>query len=156
MATDIIGTPSLLRRLAAMFYDFWLVLACLLCVTALIIGLRVGIESDTLVKGQAAISGAWRLPTFAILVVFSASFFAYFWVKNGQTLGMQTWRVRVQNADGSNVSYKQAYIRFVAALFSLSFFGLGYLWVLIDKNHQSLHDKLSKSQLVLLAKKKKT
>lgn len=155
MATEIIGTPSLLRRFAAMFYDFWLVLACLFVVTALLIALQQLTHSGPEASNQIALSGPWKLPTFIIAVLFSASFFAYFWVKNGQTLGMQTWRVRVQNLDGSNLSFRQAYLRFSVAIFSLGFFGLGYLWVIADKNHQSLHDKLSKSQLVLLAKKKK-
>ena len=150
----VIGYPSLLRRLAAMFYDCWLVAACLLLSTAFMIGLRVVIQGTAAIPdGTMAISDDWQLPSFIVNVLVIVGFFGYFWTKLGQTLGMQTWRLRIDRAEGGNISWQQVMVRLAVSLVSLSCFGLGYLWCLVDKNQQSLHDKLSKTQTVLLEKR---
>jgi uncharacterized RDD family membrane protein YckC len=149
-------TPGLLRRLAAIFYDAWLVFALLLACVGIMILLRIGIEgSDSLAKGQPAISGLWRIPTFLLMLFTLMHFYIYFWIKNGQTLGMQTWRIRLDNAEHERISLKQAYIRFAAALLSIICAGLGFLWMYIDKDKLTWQDRLSQSQLVLLPKNKK-
>ena len=80
---------------------------------------------------------------------------AKFWTYSGQTLGMQVWCIRVQNADGSAISLWQALLRFVVSIASLLCVGLGFFWSLIDKQHRSWHDIYSNSQLVRIPKKKK-
>lgn len=156
--TEPTPSPSLLRRLTAMFYDSLLALALLLATTFIVIAVRYVTEgADSMPPGQPAISGAWKIPSFLVNLLTLAVFFAYFWVRNGQTLGMQTWRMQVvDDVSGGNLSWKQAFIRFAAALLSAGCFGLGYLWVVFDKNKKSWHDHLSHSHLVLLPKKKKS
>ena len=151
---ELLGNPGLFRRLIALFYDSLLLFALSLCCVALIIAIRVGIEGTASISdGERAISGIWRLPTF-ILVVFACShFYIYFWTKSGQTLGMQTWKLRLDNPDNKRVTLKQAYIRCLASIFSASIFGLGYLWVLFGKDKLSWHDKISGTHLVLLPKR---
>lgn len=149
-----LSSPSLLRRLAAIFYDSWLVFALLLACTGLMILLRIGIEGE-LTRGQPAISGFWRIPTFLLMVFALCHFYVYFWIKNGQTLGMQTWRIRLDNADHGRITLKQAYIRFATALLSITCAGVGYLWMYVDKDKLTWQDRLSQSQLVLLPKNKK-
>lgn len=156
MSEKNLPTPSLLRRLAAMFYDSWLIIALLVAVVAIMVGLRVVVEgSENIAVGQPAISGVWKLPTFLLMLLSSCHFFAYFWVKNKQTLGMQTWRMQILTDDQQSLSYKQAYLRCGYALLSLSFFGLGYWWALVDKDKKTWHDRLSKSHIVLLPKQKR-
>ncbi len=151
-----LSTPGLLRRMAAIFYDTWLVFALLLACVGLMILVRIGIEgSDTLAKGEPAINGLWRIPTFLLMLFTLCHFYVYFWIKNGQTLGMQTWRIRLDNANHERISLKQAYIRFAAAALSLAFAGLGFLWMYVDKDKFSWQDRLSGSHLVLLPKSKK-
>jgi uncharacterized RDD family membrane protein YckC len=83
---------------------------------------------------------AWKLGWVAF-------FFVYFWSRSGQTLGMRAWRLRVQNTDGSLISKKTAILRLLPTLF-----GLGNLWLLIDwKNKQSLQDKLTHTEVVVLS-----
>jgi uncharacterized RDD family membrane protein YckC len=44
------------------------------------------------------------------------TYFVYFWQKSGQTLPMQTWRIRLVDVDGtSNVSAPKAIVRFLLA-----------------------------------------
>lgn len=42
-------------------------------------------------------------------------YFVGFWRKRGQTLAMQTWRMRVVNADGSRISLGRAVVRYALA-----------------------------------------
>lgn len=151
----IIGSPSLFRRLAAMFYDSWLVLACLLVSSALVIVLRISVEGlDSMPQGQIAITGHWRWLTFGLSVSVCWLFFCYFWTKSGQTLGMQTWRIRIDAENQQRLTWAQANKRFFCACLSFAMLGGGYLFCLFNKRNRSLHDILSKTDAVLLEKRK--
>jgi uncharacterized RDD family membrane protein YckC len=65
---------------------------------------------------------------------------------------MQVWGVRIQNTDGTAISLWQALLRFVVAMASWLLFGLGFLWVLWDKESRSWHDIYSDSRTVQLPK----
>ena len=69
------------------------------------------------------------------------------------TLGMQAWRLRVQTSDGYAISLKQSLIRCVVAWLSLAAFGIGYWWVLFDRQRRSWPDIASNTQTVVLPKK---
>src|SRR5690554_7772110 len=66
--------------------------------------------------------------TFVLFLVMYL-FFAYFWTRIGQTLGMQVWRIRIENLDGSSVSWSQALRRYVssAAVFFVAILAGYYL-----------------------------
>jgi len=145
---------GLMRRLAAMFYDSLLCIALMMVVTLFYqqVLLRLLYGSDQL----KVLADAGRLdidPLLSTLLLFSLfGFFAKFWTHNGQTLGMQVWGVRVQNADGSAISLWQALLRFVVAIGSWLFAGLGFLWLLWDKQGRTWHDIYSDSRVVQLPK----
>lgn len=69
------------------------------------------------------------------------------------TLGMQAWRLRVQTLEGCPLTVKQSLIRCAVAWLSLLALGLGYLWVLFDKQRRSWPDIASNTQTVVLPKK---
>ena len=75
-------------------------------------------------------------------------FYGWFWTHGGQTLGMRAWRMRVVAADGKQVNWLQALIRFHAACLSWILLGTGILWALFDSRKQTLHDHLSKTLLI--------
>ncbi len=133
---------SFTRRLAAMVYDGFLVFA--VWVAAIVIGLLI--DGGTMKH---------KLLFQALSLIFIFSFFAYFWLKTGQTLGMQVWRIRIQNFEGDNISFNQAILRFTIAILSLVCFGLGFFWILIDRNKMSWHDRYSFSRVVQLPKHQK-
>lgn len=135
---DVTGeTAGFLRRLAAMFYDSLLLLALLAVATSLI----------TLPFGMPSESGL-LLFQFFLFEIIPLLFFTGFWSWGGQTLGMRAWRLKVVKEDGSQVTWKDAFKRHLAALFSCLFFGLGFLWILVDPQGLAWHDRLSKTRLI--------
>lgn len=146
---------SLSRRLAAIFYDALLCFALLL-VTAFIYKLVlmafIGEARLKAMSESGSLDGDPFLSTILLLVIFG--FFAKFWTHSGQTLGMQVWGIRVQNADGSGISLLQALLRFMVSIASWLCLGLGFIWALFDKRNRSWHDLYSNSQLVRVPKKR--
>jgi uncharacterized RDD family membrane protein YckC len=134
---------SLLRRLASIVYDALVVTAVLLIAAVPVVLLA----QETL----SAYPGRLLFQAYLLLVVFV--FFAGFWVHGGQTLGMRAWRLRLTNTVGGNISWKQATLRFGAALLSWLPAGLGFLWVLLDRDGCAWHDRLSGTRLRRVGKK---
>jgi len=140
------NAPGLARRLAAMVYDSLLLAALWFAVSALLLAVTGGRLADP-------DRSIWLLYTLrASLVLVTFLFFAGFWKKGGQTLGMRAWRLKLVNHDGGPVTWKQSLWRFAAAVPSLGAFGLGLLWMLLDRDRYAGHDRLSGTRLVLLAK----
>ncbi|MCT5467837.1 RDD family protein [Pseudomonas aeruginosa] len=145
---------GLVRRLAAMFYDFLLCVALMMVVALVyqqgILRLIYGSEHLRELADRGALIGDPLLSTLLVFALFG--FFAKFWTHNGQTLGMQVWGLRVQNRDGSAISLLQALLRFMIAIASWLCLGLGFLWMLWDKDKRTWHDRYSESQVVRLPK----
>ncbi len=144
---------ALPRRLAAIFYDFLLCIALLIVVTFIYKLIQIGIYGEEQLKhlsDSGALDGDPLLSSLLLLSLFA--FFAKFWTHNGQTLGMQVWGIRIQNADGSAIDLWQAALRFFIAIGAWLCLGLGYLWVLWDKDKRSWQDIYSDSRTVQLPK----
>ena len=80
---------------------------------------------------------------FYQIYVFFIIFFYYswFWIKHKQTLGMKSWRVYIEDANGlESISIRQCVLRI---LFSL--IGGHILLIFYDK---SLHDLISKTHII--------
>lgn len=147
--------PGLPRRLAAIIYDTCLVLPLVMVLVAIAFAMRAAVmdvpASDQMETPLLNPYVVQAIEFFAVI-----SFFCYFWVKNGQTLAMQAWRIKLVDAkSGEAVTLKQAVIRCFAAVLSAACLGLGYLWCLFDPNGKSWHDHLSGTKLTLLPKKSK-
>ena len=131
---------GLFRRLFAIFYDCFLLLAILFVVTAI---------SNALNHGEAIEPDHVLYPVYVLTIfILSYLYFAWFWIHGGQSLGMKTWRIQLRSADGRKIGWKTTVIRFVCALFSWGFFGAGFLWALFDKKNRCWHDLASNTVLV--------
>ena len=129
---------SLLRRMAAILYDALLVFALLMLATVPFVALNEG-----------EVLGPERKPPFqATLALVIFVFYTGFWSLWGRTLGMQTWGLRLETADGTAPGFGQASLRFFAAMLSWLPFGLGFLWQLWDKDRLTWHDRISGTRLV--------
>jgi uncharacterized RDD family membrane protein YckC len=139
---DRLASAGLLRRLAGVVYDSLLLVALWMVATGLWL-LAAG--------GRPPADGD---PLFQLyLLVIAFLFFGGFWIRGGRTLGMQAWRMRVVSADGRALTWRQAAIRFFAAILSWLPLGAGYLWCLVDRDRNTLHDRLSGTRTVVLPKR---
>ena len=124
---------SLLKQFAAMIYDGFLIFAVLFLAAALALPFN---------KGEAIESPLFSF--YLLLTVFT--FYAWFWHKSGQTLGMRAWKIRIVSEFGGNPSWGICYLRLMFALLSLLCFGLGYFWRLFKP--YTWHDRLSQTSIV--------
>ncbi len=146
-------SPSLLRRLAAIIYDTFLVLPLVMVTVALALGLRSALALEAHDNTQVMILSATFVQVIALVAVIA--FFSYFWLKNGQTLSMQAWRIKLVSCSGGSLRFHQTIIRCLAAVLSAACLGAGYWWCLFDARGRTWHDHLSGTQLLLLPKKDK-
>jgi len=136
---------GLIRRLFAIFYDCFLLLAILFIVSAIATALN---------NGKAVEPDDALYPVFVILIfALCYLYFAWFWIHGGQSLGMKTWRIQLQSFDPENngheqINWKISAIRFIGAILSWGVFGLGFLWSLFDKKNRCWHDLISKTVVV--------
>ena len=143
------SSPFLLRRLAAMLYDTFLVLPLIMLSVALAMGLGhlvPGAELDTALNPNLV---------RVIALITTIAFFCAFWVKSGQTLGMQAWRIKLVDFEGRAPGLTRSVVRCLAAVLSAACLGLGYLWCLVDRRGRYWHDYLSGTELVLVPKPEK-
>ena len=82
------------------------------------------------------------------LAALAALYFIWQWCHGGQTLPMKTWRFRLVCTDGGPVAWPRALHRYVIAVLGFLAVGLGFLWALVDRDRQFLHDRLSGTALV--------
>ena len=133
-----------MRRIGAMIYDALLIFAVLFIATTPFIAIR----------GGEAVEAGNTLYSLAMLAVVFA-FFVFFWSRPGRTLGMQSWGLQLENADGGKPSFGQATTRFFAALLSWLPLGLGFWWQLWDRDRLTWHDRISGTRIVHYPQPKK-
>ena len=126
---------SLVKRLLAMMYDSLLIMA---------VWMLVGYVFIAFNDGEAVSGPLFNSTVFLVTFLF----FALFWTRSGQTLGMLAWRLRIESDQGQPLSARQALLRFMGALFSALAFGLGYWWIIFDSNKLGWHDRWSNSRVV--------
>ncbi|MDX1392176.1 MAG: RDD family protein [Rheinheimera sp.] len=145
---------GLIRRLAAMMYD-WLILAALwmlaMALALLLVALldKAGVISLSRYADPADFITKHKLWFQLYSLGCISWFYLYFWCKGGQTLGMRAWRLMlVQQQTGHIINIKQALIRLVTALFGL---GNLWLWLRFGKG-LALQDQLTQTQVIVLTK----
>jgi uncharacterized RDD family membrane protein YckC len=142
LPADLGTAPGLLRRLAAIAYD-----------ALLIVAIQMVAAAPVVIAFGGAVSGGLAQLAFRLyLLVIMFIFFGWFWTHGGQTLGMRAWRLKLVGADGSPISWAQSALRFTGAFLSFGCLGLGFLWAAFGSKRLTWHDRLSRSQLVLLPK----
>ena len=71
-------------------------------------------------------------------------YFPYFWTKDGQTLGMRPFHLRVvMDKDGGKVTLGPAILRLIGYWIDQIVFYLGYIWVLVDSRRRGWHDLIA-------------
>lgn len=177
---SISGEPEIAKpgvRIIAIIYDGMLILALLflvgtvLTVIGTMITMETGVTSD-----QAQTLPTWYqnlvlTPAFVVTLI---GFYGLFWRRAGQTLGMQTWRLKTVDSDGQLLTWAKTVKRILAAcllpiicgsigyalhgtraamLFS-AFFGLmfNYLFCLFNRGGLAVHDMISSTVTLKMPK----
>ena len=83
-----------------------------------------------------------------LFVVWQFVYFAYSWGASGRTAGMAALGIRVVRAEGTDLGPSRAIVR--ALVFPLSFLlcGLGFLGILVQREHRALHDLIAGSAVI--------
>jgi uncharacterized RDD family membrane protein YckC len=132
-----------------MVYDGFLLVAITWAYSALHLFVKVQLLGKEYIE-QSPTAGGDPLLLVGVYLC-CCGFFCWFWIKNGQTLGMQSWRLRVEDLSGENISLKQAVMRLLVAPLSLLVFGWGYLRCFNGKK-PCWHDEVAKSRVRVLPK----
>jgi uncharacterized RDD family membrane protein YckC len=149
-AASALPTATLLRRACAMVYDGLLLLALLMIVTACFLPLT---------GGEAVRWSTFPRLTLVYWPAVAGATVGYFglpWTERGQTLGMASWRIRVQREDGYLLTWRDVVVRLAASIVSWAPAGLGWLWAVFDRERLTWHDRLSRSRVVLLPRQIKS
>jgi uncharacterized RDD family membrane protein YckC len=125
---------KLKRRLFSLIYESLILAAVLLAAALPVVMLTRGWEH-----------GVARITLQVWLFLVCGLFYVWQWARTGQTLPMKTWRMRLIAQDGSPAGARRAVLRYIAACLTL---GIGYLWALVDRDGQFLHDRIAGTRLV--------
>ena len=115
--------------------------------------LLLGVLSVAFVVPHLLIGLIWKVAApgpmlwLHVFVVLYA-YFGWLWKRSGQTLAMQTWKIRLVSARGEPLTQRQIILRYLLAWPSLLACGIGILWALVDRDQQFLHDRLAGTRLI--------
>ena len=122
------------RRLGAMMYDGLLIVAIWMA-TALAL----------VIIANEAITSWWLQLVFVLEWV---GFYVHAWRRSGQTVGMMAWRIKTLQESGETPTLAQCLKRMAVAPFSLVLLFAGYLWMYLDKDKLTWHDRFSDTVVV--------
>ncbi|WP_374347837.1 RDD family protein [Chitinimonas sp.] len=162
--SETLALAPLWRRLVSLCYDTLLLIALVLA----------GAMLFQLVWPGDAGSAVRRYTEFAYMVALLFGYFSWCWRRSGQTLAMKTWRLRLRSTTRNQPGWLAIAIRFTlvfCAFMPLSpawiwskhvpgmrwllwlacaWAALPYLWALIDRDRQFLHDRLAGTCIELM------
>ncbi|MFC5513376.1 RDD family protein, partial [Massilia jejuensis] len=159
-----IGTPTVKRRLLAMVYEAFLLIA----VEALAVFIYIFVTGNRQ-------DPAYRAGLMIFLFLVTGAYFVHAWSGSGFTLAMKTWRIKVVQVGRARVPLKNATIRYLLAwgwfapalaLGALLDFHRAAQWAavllaglaawgataLLDRDRQFLHDRIAGTRLIALPK----
>ena len=61
---------------------------------------------------------------------------------------MRAWNLYLIKPNGKFINWKIAAVRYTAALFSWMPLGLGFTWILLNKQKLAWHDMISNTQII--------
>lgn len=145
-------TPNapLWRRLAALIYDGFLLFGLLMLYGYGVVFLEQLLLGDGAIEKSPTAGGNWLVFTGTIVVV--GGFYCLFWLKNGQTLGMQAWRLQLKTEDETRITLLHCLKRLLAGAVSVAALGAGYWWCLLPR-HRTWHDIASQTRVVVHEKR---
>ena len=125
-------TPSILRIIGSLFYDFLIQLSLWFIVTFIFLFFFDSINTNS------------RFLLQFLYWLVSGFYFIFSWARFGKTIGMKAWKLELVRPSNSNSNF--FYIRYFLATLGLFFFGLGFLIFILKKKFA--HDLALKSKII--------
>ena len=125
-------TPSTLRIIGSLFYDFLIQLSLWFVVTFIFL----------FFFDPTNINSRFLLQFLYWLV--SCFYFIFSWTRFGKTIGMKAWKLELVRPSNSNSNF--FYLRYFLATLGLLFLGLGFLIFIFKK--EFAHDLILKSKII--------
>jgi uncharacterized RDD family membrane protein YckC len=133
------------RRVAASIADTLATFAVILPILIGIYGTGYFREAQGLFAGPMDFILQYVLPAVIIIIL---------WIRYGATPGKMLISARVVDAKTFGpISARQAVIRYLGYYVSLIPFGLGFIWVGIDRRKQGWHDKMAGTVVIEVEEK---
>ena len=134
------NSAGFLKRILALIYDSLLIAAIIIVASLLLV----------FINGEYPKPGTLlSVIQFFISILVGPLFYSYFWLTNdGQTTGMQAWKIKLVSSNESKLNMKQTYLRCLISVISFLFIGIGYFWILFNKNNLSWSDIATKTRVV--------
>ena len=86
------------------------------------------------------------------ILILVAAYAAVMWKLKGTTIGGVVCGLKVVRLDDREIDWATAIVRALGCFLSLAVVGLGFLWVAIDDDKQSWHDKIAGTTVVRVPK----
>jgi uncharacterized RDD family membrane protein YckC len=139
------------RRLLALFYDLWPMVAVWLLISA---AFTLGYTySGHGARENIPPFSPWQWALWFCCWLATGGYAVISWTRGGQTLGMRPWRLRVVANDGGTPSRSALVKRFLVGNLSLLLGGLGFWWAWFDREKRAWHDLASGTRVVRVAKR---
>ena len=83
-----------------------------------------------------------------LFVAWQFLYFGYSWAASGKTFGMYVLGIRVVRADGRPAEAWRGVVRALVFPLSFLFLGLGFLGILVQREHRALHDLIAGTAVI--------
>lgn len=135
------------RRMAALVYDGLILIALYIMAGFLIVA---AIKATNQGQFPGTLPAAVN---FSLMFIIAFFYYSDSWRRrNGQTIGMKAWGIRLINENDGPIQLSQCMLRIGIGFFSLVTFGLGFVWMLFDKRQRNWHDMASLTRVIFIPK----
>ncbi len=93
----------------------------------------------------------WNRTNIVVAIIFAAwefFYFGYSWAASGRSFGMAALGIRVVRKDGGALDPWRGVVRALVFPLSFLFSGLGFLGILVQREHRALHDLIAGTAVI--------
>jgi uncharacterized RDD family membrane protein YckC len=121
----------------------------------------LGVSTGLFTLGLAATSFAvqvvtghsvtWSRSDIVVAIIFTLwqfFYFGYSWAASGRTFGMAVLGIQVVRADGAALDPWRGVVRALVFPLSFLFCGLGFLGIIVQREHRALHDLIAGTAVI--------
>ena len=141
LKSDLASLPSINARCSAFLLDYILTLFPLAVTLVLAFYVKRRLLEPT-------VADFFQYVGYALAIAVICTNWVYGYVRFGQSFGKRFIGLRVVRVDGQPMDYKTAAVRLLGYFVSLFVFGLGFVWMLWDKEQRGWHDKMAKTVVI--------